>query len=58
MDACKNSVRVSLFLNQFLKRFVSGHDFSRPIKAAKEEGFRVCLAHSAQTAASETAKEI
>jgi hypothetical protein len=41
IDACKNNVRVRLFLNQFQKRFVSGHDFSRVVAAAKEEGFRV-----------------
>jgi hypothetical protein len=29
MDACKNNVRLILFLANAKKRFVSGHDFSR-----------------------------
>jgi hypothetical protein len=45
--ACKNSVRVSQFRANFKKRFVSGHDFSRAVKAANDEGFSLALATAA-----------
>jgi hypothetical protein len=39
MDTCKTNVLVSLFRAKLKKRFVSGHDFSRAVKAANDEGF-------------------
>jgi hypothetical protein len=46
MDACKTNVLVSLFRANFKKRFVSGPDFSRAVRAANEEGFSPCGAIS------------
>jgi hypothetical protein len=43
MDTCKNKVPGSLFRAKIKTRFVSGHDFSRAVKAANEEGFSPCV---------------
>ncbi len=39
IDACRINVLVRLFRANSNKRFVSGHDFSRAVQAANDEGF-------------------
>ena len=38
LDTCKTDVRVGLFQANFKNRFVSGHDFSRAVKAQQKSG--------------------
>ena len=42
MDACKTNVQVRPYGADFRERFVSGHDFSRAVKIANDEGFSPC----------------
>jgi hypothetical protein len=39
IDACKINVLVGFFRARSNQRFVSGHDFSRAVQAAHDEGF-------------------
>jgi hypothetical protein len=41
-EACKTNVLVCFFGGRSDQRFVSGHDFSRAVQAAHDEGFSPC----------------